>query len=637
MPSAAEVPATSSTPATISSRALVGLCALVVVAATALRTWVAGAGWFYWDDLLLHGHAAAHRLPGAELLLSDHDGHLMPGGMALVWLAAHTAPLDFRLPLLQIAALHLLAGAALARMLWVLLRGRPVLLVPLVLALAIPLGLPAATWWSAAVNALPLTAAMAWAVASTIRLAETGHRRHAVGAVLATVVGLLFVEKAVLVPVVAAAVLLCWWWTVKGDHGDYKNNQHGDDDDETAADHRARHRGLALLWRSTRAMWAAQALVLAAWAAVFAVTVGRAGGGLVPSDSDGPGPGLWALVDNTYRLSVLPTLAGGPWQWERWHPGPPMADPPAMAVAAGALVCALVLAWSLTTRRHTGPAWALAALYPLASVLMVAVGRLGPDTAAEIVRTLRYHADSVVVLAAVLGLALAAPRRQGRRALAAARWERWAVAGLVVVVVSSSSYSLLTYRGVWAEQPSRDYLLPLVEALRERESSPSGEPMLETEVPPEVLLPVTAPANRLGAVLAGVPGLPPIGAWTGEPVVVDASGGLRPADVVPGRTIPQGPEADCGHRVSADGARIGLDGPLLYRDWVLRLNLLVDADGTVAVRLDEGEEATVPVTAGLGTVFVRVEGGGTGVTLTPSGGTADLCVGSGPVGVLVPR
>lgn len=632
MPSAAELPATPR----LAPRALGGLCALVVVAAAALRTWVAGAGWFYWDDLLLHGHAAAHRLPGAELLLSDHDGHLMPGGMALVWLAAHAAPLDFRLPLLQIAVLQLLAGAALARMLWVLLRGRPVLLAPLLLALAIPLGLPAATWWSAAVNALPLTAAMAWAVASTIRLAETGRRHHAVGAVLATVVGLFFVEKAVLVPVVAAAVLLCWWWTGKGDHGDYRNNEHGDDD-EVAADHRARRGGLAPLWRSTRAMWAAQALVLAAWAAVFGVTVGRAGGGLVPSDSDGPGPGLWALVDNTYRLSVLPTLAGGPWRWERWHPGPPMADPPAMAVAAGALVCALVLAWSLTTRRHTGPAWALAALYPLASVLMVAVGRLGPDTAAEIVRTLRYHADSVVVVAAVLGLALAAPRRRGRRATAGARWEPWAVAGLVVVVASSSSYSTVTYREVWAEQPSRDYLIPLVGALRERASSPSGAPMLETEVPPEVLLPVTAPANRLGTVLAGVPGLPPIGAWTVDPVVVDATGGLHPADVVPGRTIPQGPEADCGYRVSADGTRIGLDGPLLHRDWVLRLNLLADADGAVAVRLDQGEEATVPVAAGLGSVFVRVEGGGTGVTLTPRGGVSDLCVGSGPIGVLVPR
>lgn len=611
MPSTAEV---SAVPAPrIGPRALVGLCALAVVAAAAARTWVAAAGWFYWDDLLLHGHAATFRPPTAGLLLADHDGHLMPGAMALVWTAAHAAPLDFRLPLLQLAALHLLAGAALARMLWVLLRGRVVLLAPLVLALAIPLGLPAGTWWSAAVNALPLTAAMAWSVASTVRLAETGRRRYAVGAVLATAVGLLFVEKAVLVPAVAAAVLACWWWAGP-----------------------ARASGLPVVWRTTRVMWAAQAVVVAAWAAVFAVTVGRAGGGLVPSDSDGPGPGLWALVDTAYRLAVGPTLAGGPWQWERWHPGPPLTDPPVAVVIAGLLVSVLVLGWSLVTRERTGPAWALAALYPLVSVLMVAVGRLGPDTAAEIVQTLRYHADTVVVLAAAAGLALAAPRRQSRWARAAARWELWAVAGLVVVV-ASSSYSTVTYRAVWAEQPSRDYLVPLVDALRERASSPEAAPMLDADLPPEVLLPVTAPANRLSAVLAGVPGLPPIGAWTTEPVVIDATGGLHPADVVPGRSFPQGPEPDCGSRIAPSGTRIALDGPLLHRDWVLRLHYLSDAAGTVGVRLDEGQEVDVPVATGLATVFVRLEGSGTGVTLTPRGGAADLCIGRGVVGVLVPR
>jgi hypothetical protein len=596
---------------------------VIIVAATAIRTWVAAAGWFYWDDLLLHGHAAAHRLPDPGFLLTDHDGHLMPGGMALVWIAAHVAPLDFRMPLLQIALLQLIAGAALARMLWVLLRGRAVLLAPLLLALAIPLGLPAATWWAAALNSLPLAAAMARAVASTIRLAETGRRRHAVGAVLATAAGLLFVEKAVLVPVVAAAVLACWWWTGRADH-----------DDEVGG--RARMGAAAstgtALWRTTRWMWAAQAAVLVAWATLFALTVGRAGGGLVPSDSDGPGPGLWSLIDKTYRLAVGPTLAGGPWRWERWHPGPPMADPSALAVVAGALLCVLVLAWSLLTRERTGPAWVVAALYPIASVLMVAVGRFGPDTAAEIVQTLRYHADSVIVLAAVLALALAAPRREGPLPRAAARREPWVLAGLVVVVVSSSSVSTATYREAWAEQPSRDYLLPLVDALRARDA-----PMLQADVPPEVLLPVTAPANRLAAVLAGVPGLPPIGAWTTEPVVVDAAGRLHPADVVPGRTIGQGPEPGCGHRIDAGGTRIGLDGPLLGRDWVLRLNYLADSDGTVEVRLDEGDRVEVPVTAGLATVFVRVEGSGTGVTLTPRGGVEELCIGSGPVGVLVPR
>jgi hypothetical protein len=185
---------------------------------------------------------------------------------------------------------------------------------------------------------------------------------------------------------------------------------------------------------------------------------------------------------------------------------------------------------------------------------------------------------------------------------------------------------------VWSEQPSRDYTEPLLAALRER-----TEPLLDKEVPLEVLLPLTTPANRLSALLAGVPGVPAVGAWTRDPVAIDAHGALHPADVVPGRTIPQGPVPGCGHQVGPDGARIALDGPLLGRDWVVRLHLLADADGHVAVRLDDGDEVTAPVQAGPGTVYVRLEGGGTGLTVSPGGGASQLCVGSGPVGVLVPR
>ena len=591
--------------------ALVALCVLVVVASAAVRTWVAAAGWFYWDDLILHGRAAAQPLPDPAFLFADHDGHLMPGGMALTWVAAHVAPLDFRMPLAQIAVLQVIAGAALARMLWVLLAGRAILLVPLVATLAIPLGLPSATWWAAALNALPLSAAMAWAVTSMVLLARTGHRRHAVSAAAATAVGLLFVEKALVIPVVAAAVLAGSWWTSGGTRTELRS-----------------------LWRRTRAAWSAQAGIVAVWAVVFLVVVGRLGGRGSFGEVEGTRPGFAALVWHTYTLAVAPTLGGGPWRWDRWHPGPPMAAPTTVAVLVGGLACAAVLAWSLTTRRRTGAIWAATALYPLVSAILVAVGRAGPDSAAEIVQTLRYHAEMPVVLAAATALVIAAPRRDApsRRAGRVGGWLPVAgVAGLVTLLVSSS-YSTATYRQVWSEQPSRDYAEPLLDALRDR-----TEPLLDQDLPLEVLLPVTTPANRLSSLLAGVPGVPEVGAWTREPVAIDAGGALHPADVVPGRTIPQGPVPGCGHRVGPDGARLALDGPLLERDWVVRLHLLANADGYVAVRLDDGDEVTAPVDAGPSTVYVRLEGGGTGLTVSPREGTTDLCVGSGPVGVLVPR
>ncbi|AWH91284.1 hypothetical protein [Dietzia lutea] len=634
-PAAETDPRTESVPAAsrpvLGRRPVLMVCVFVVLAATGARLWVAAAGWFYWDDLILHGLAARHAWPDPDLLFTDHDGHLMPGGMALVWLATHLAPLEFRVPLLQIALLQLVSGAALARMLWVLLSGRTVLLVPLTAALVIPLGLPAATWWAAALNALPLTAAMAWAVASMVLLARTGGAQHAVGAAVATALGLLFVEKAVFVPVVAAVVLLGGWWTTSGTRAD-----------------------LPTLWRRTRAAWLAQSVIVAVWAAVFLVVVGRLGGRGSFGAAEGTRPDFAALVDHTYRLAVAPTLGGGPWRWDRWHPGPPMADPPLAAVIAGAVACAAVLAWSLATRRRTGAIWAGAALYPLVSVVLVAVGRAGPDTAAEIVQTLRYHAELPVVLAAATALALAAPRRANaprrsptprranaprprndpRRTHNAPTLGGWPAAGALglVALLASSAVSTVTYRQTWAEQPSRDYVQPLLAALRDR-----TEPLLDKDLPPEVLLPVTAPAHRLSWLLSGMPGVPEVGAWTREPVVIDAGGTLWSADVVPGRTLPQGPEPGCGHRIGADGTRIELDGPLIGRDWVVRLHTFAEADGHVSVRLDDGEPAIAPVEAGLGTVYVRLVGGGSGLTVSPIGGLSGLCVGSGPVGVLVPR
>ncbi|GLB64054.1 hypothetical protein NCCP2495_19330 [Dietzia sp. NCCP-2495] len=589
-----------------SVRGTVAMCAVVVMAAVAVRTWVAAAGWFYWDDLILHGLAARHPWPSPELLLTDHDGHLMPGGMALAWIAAHVAPLEFRVPLVQIAILQTLAGAAYARLLWVLLRGRPVLLVPLTAGLALPLGLPSATWWASALNVLPLVAALCWGVAEMVRLDRTGRRRHAVGAALATIVGLLFVEKAFVIPVVCAAGLLACWWIAGGGR-----------------------RELSEMWHRTRQAWAAQVVIVAAWAAVFVVVVGRLGGGDSPSDAEGTRPGFLSLVDTAYHSAVVPTLAGGPWRWERWHPGPPMADPPVVAVALGVLACLAVVTWSLVTRRRTGPIWVGVALYPLVAVVLVAVGRAGPDTAAEIVDTLRYHAEFPVIVGAAVALALSAPRR---RTVGTPEMRRAATAVALIAVLVSSAVSTVTFRQVWSEQPSRDYTIPLLETLRER-----SVPMLDQQVPVEVLLPVTAPANRVSAVVAGVPEMPEMGDWTTDPVLIDEQGQLHPAQVAFGRTIGQGPEPGCGFRIGPGGDRLDLDGPLLGREWVVQLNLFADAPGEVAVRLDEGGDTVAPVEAGLSTVYLRVEGAGTGVTVTPRGGVDELCIGSGPVGVLVPR
>src|SRR5699024_9590793 len=120
---------------------------------------------------------------------------------------------------------------------------------------------------------------------------------------------------------------------------------------------------------------------------------------------------LLGLLDRTYRLAVLPALGGGPWVWERWHPSPVWASPGNLAIAAGALVVVFCLVWALRTRKRTWPVWVVVAVYPMISVIAVDTVRVGSDTALEIVQTLRYHDDFVVVFAAAIALSLADVRR----------------------------------------------------------------------------------------------------------------------------------------------------------------------------------------------------------------------------------
>lgn len=55
------------------------VAAALIVVQLLVRTWVAANSDFYWDDLILAGRGGSLPLFSGDLLLYDHDGHLMPG------------------------------------------------------------------------------------------------------------------------------------------------------------------------------------------------------------------------------------------------------------------------------------------------------------------------------------------------------------------------------------------------------------------------------------------------------------------------------------------------------------------------------------------------------------------------------
>src|SRR6201991_5038072 len=176
-----------------------------------IRAVLAFKGYFYWDDLILIGRAGTHGLFSPAYLFDDHDGHVMPGAFLVAGAITRVAPLNWLGPAISLVVLQLLASLALLRALHGVLGWRPALLLPLTFALFTPLGVPAFAWWAAALNSLPMLAALAWVCADAVLLVRNGNQRYAVTGLLVYLGGLLFFEKAAVIPFVAFAVtaLLC--------------------------------------------------------------------------------------------------------------------------------------------------------------------------------------------------------------------------------------------------------------------------------------------------------------------------------------------------------------------------------------------------------------------------------------------
>ncbi|MFC7755687.1 hypothetical protein [Tsukamurella soli] len=188
------------------ARRLWVLAAVLIAAQLILRAYVLARGNFYWDDVAFIGRASGP-LPDARLWWADYDGHLMPGALLTAGLLTALAPLSWPVAAASLLVLQAVASLAMLRALVVLAGRRLLVLVPFAFYLFSPLTVPAFAWWAAGLNALPMQIGLAVAVAETVRFVRT-RSRLAFGLSLAGYVGgLLFFEKALVVPFVAFAAV----------------------------------------------------------------------------------------------------------------------------------------------------------------------------------------------------------------------------------------------------------------------------------------------------------------------------------------------------------------------------------------------------------------------------------------------
>ena len=303
----------------------VALTAVVLIAVQlVIRGVLAFKGYFYWDDLILVGRAGTQGLFSPGYLFDDHDGHVMPGAFLVAGIITHLAPLNWIGPAISLVVLQLLASLALLRALHVILGWRPVLLIPLTFALFTPLGIPGFAWRAAALNSLPMLAAMAWVTADAILLVRTGNQRYAVSALLAFFGGLLFFEKAAVIPFVAFTVIALLAHVTE---------------DSSA---------LRTVWRGGLKLWVGSLALTAAWIALYLVVVDQERWSRdLPMTRD--------LLSRSITHGIVPGLAGGPWDWQRWAPASPWATPPVAAMVLGWLALAAVIAVSFLRKERIGP------------------------------------------------------------------------------------------------------------------------------------------------------------------------------------------------------------------------------------------------------------------------------------------
>lgn len=580
--------------------------AALITAQLGIRAALAFGGYFYWDDLILIGKAGTEPLLSPSYLFDDHDGHVMPAAFLLAGAITRLAPLDWTWPAVSLLVLQLLASLALLRALRVIIGWRWALLVPLTFALFTPLAVPGFAWWAAALNSLPMLAALAWVCADAVLLVRTGIRRYALTGVLVYLAALLFFEKAAVIPFVAFAVaaLLCH---VRGDGS-----------------------GLRTAWRAGRWLWIASLALTAGWVALYLAVVNQR---RWSSDLAMTTELLWRSITH----GVVPGLAGGPWHWDRWAPASPWATPPPAVMALGWLVLAGVLALSLVRKQRIGPVWVVAAGYTVACQVPIYLMRSSKQTALELAQTLRYLPDLVVVLALLAAVALCAPNRP-----AAPRWleaspKRTAVAaGVAVAFVGSSLYSTATFLTSWRDNPAQPYLQNARASLAAAQRD-SDAPLLDQEVDPLVLQRVAAPQNLASHMFALLRDRPEFASATTQLRMFDRSGRLIPARVSWIRTVVPGPMPRCGYFAQPDKpARLVLDGPLLPADWTVELNYLANSEGSMTLALSEGPDVKVPVHPGLNRVFARLPGAGDAITVRANTAALSLCLASGPIGFVAP-
>ncbi|MEV4224456.1 hypothetical protein [Nonomuraea sp. NPDC049725] len=571
---------------------VVGAGLLLVAISLAFRASVLGRAYFVEDDFLFVAAAGDSGLTW-DYLTRVHKGHFMPGALALVWVLSAVAPYSWALVSFVTIALQAAASVMFLVLLRRLFGDRPWVLAPLAVYVFAPLTVPAMSWWSAALNAVPLQLALAGALAAHVRYARTGQGRW--HALIWTAAGMAFSTKGVFIPFVilgvSSAFLGGGLWA------------------------------RSILAELRRPGWWAQGALLAGYAVLYLLRRDSAG-----SDAlTGPKAELVPGVVRRLLGETFPTGAvGGPLRWGGVTATGGLADPETVTVVAAWALIALLVALTCVYRRRAWRAWAILAAYVVvadAVPTVIARATLWDMVGAET----RYVADAAVLFALCLALAALpvageedAVRRRTPGGLPAAAGALTA-AFVVTALVSTNAY---------ADTLTGDRVRTYLDAARQSLAEAPDLDVYDRPVPPHIVLPWNG-SRRLTSNVLGPLADPETRRRmrdprpSARPYVFDDAGKLVPV----GRVVPFFDEV-AGAECYPAGAMFPVEsmgGPGM----VVALAYVSDVPVRVVADLGGTERAaSLPATPADGGLFyVPHDGAGAGLRVTVAGaGAQGFCL-----------
>jgi hypothetical protein len=393
-------------------------------------------------------------------------GHLMPGPRAIFWALARMSLYNWGLASGMLLVLQACASLAALRLLRTLFGDRPVILIPLAVYLLTPLTMPDLGWLSAALESVPLQLAIFMALNAHVCYVRTGRGWHLADAAFWVTFGLVFFEKALVLPPLLFAVTAAFFA--------------GDASLLVGA-----WRTLLRYWRA----WLVYAVLVVGYAVLLAGSLRTSAPLQPPGTFDAALKFAWSLVRQTF----LPGAVGGPWQWYPIFGGSySLAAPSTMAAWLAAIMAALVLGLTIVRRHVAWRAWAVVACWIVAADIVPVIlgGRISGWALGLHALETHYLADASAILTIGIGLALLPPVEGQRRGSAEPSertsrppvdqvW-RMVAPALFGVFVFGSIWSVQAYENVTTGQPAARYISNARQALM---LAPRGAAVLDTVAP----------------------------------------------------------------------------------------------------------------------------------------------------------